>query len=167
MAKRHDKNDSTMDISASQLVPEKRPQPPVVNKNDVSMWIGGVVGADEFAGKKKSASKSRAPVVIGAVALLGALGGGAYYMFGRTSSSPARVAAPAITIDAAPAEPPAPIATMPVDAGAEAAPSDAAVAAPDALVADAVSAADPAPKKKPTTKKKTVKKKPATTKKRR
>jgi hypothetical protein len=183
-----------MDISASQLVSGNRPpapQQPGVNKNDVSMWIGGVVGADDFAGTKKRASKSRLPLAIGLAALLAAAGGGAYYMFGRPSS-PAPVAAPAHTgsatdvgsaaltapLDAA-SEPPSNIATTPADAGAEIAPSDAGSAA---LAADAVSGADlkhPAtktttkPATKPATKnttKKTVKKpvvkKKATTKRR-
>lgn len=156
MAKRHDKNDSTMDISVSQLVPEKRPQPPVVNKNDVSMWIGGVVGADEFAGTKKK-SKTRAPLVLALIVLLAAAAGGAYYMFNSGSSTPVAAPSPARTPpDAAPAGSAEPaIATMPVDAAVEVAPVDAGAAAP--LVVDAVSAADPAPKKK-TTKKKTVKK---------
>jgi hypothetical protein len=186
MAKSRDKNDSTMDISASQLVSGNRPpapQPPGVNKNDVSMWIGGVVGADDFAGTKKRASKSRLPLAIGLAALLAAAGGGAYYMFGRPSS-PAPVAAPAPTgsardvgsaaiaapIDAA-SESPQAIATTPADAGAEIAPTDAGSAA---LAADAVSGADPkhpatkTSKKttKKTVKKPAVKKKSATTKRR-
>lgn len=170
MAKRRDKNDSTMDISASQLVPGKRPpvpQNPGVNKNDVSMWIGGVVGADDFAGTKKTATKSRAPLLIGLVVLLAALAGGAYYMFGRSSSSSATApaAGPAV-VDAGSSDQPTAVAPVPVDAAAELAPMDAGADAPVALVADAVSGADPAAKKKPT--KKTVKKKKsATTKKRR
>jgi hypothetical protein len=178
MAKSHDKNDSTMDISASQLVSGNRPpapQQPGVNKNDVSMWIGGVVGADDFAGtNKKRTSKSRAPLAIGLVALLAAAGGGAYYMFGRSSST-APVASPAPTGSAtdvgsaaiavppdAASEAPAAIATTPVDAGAEIAPSDAGVAA---LTADAVSGADPKHKTATTTKKKKVVKKPVVKKK--
>lgn len=177
MANRRDKNDSTMDISASQLVPGNRPpapKSPGVNKNDVSMWIGGVVGADDFAGAKKRASKSRAPLVIGLVALLAAAGGVGYYMFGRTSSTTTTAsmtgsgsatgvgsAAPA-----APPEVPA-VAAVPVDAGADA-PSGAAADAGVALAADAVSGADPkhntASTKKKSTKKKKVVKKPTTTK---
>ena len=188
MANRRDKNDSTMDISASQLVPEKRPpapQTPAVNKNDVSMWIGGVVGADEFSGSKKRVTKSRAPLAIGVVALLAAAGGGAYYMFRRPSSS-TPVAAPAtpgsaalgsaIDVGSAPvaapadaADTPPAITTLPIDAGAEIAPGDAGVA----LAADAISGADPKHKPATTTKKKSTKKtvkkpakKPTTTKRR-
>jgi hypothetical protein len=187
MAKSRDKNDSTMDISASQLVSGNRPpapRPPGVDKNDVSMWIGGVVGADDFAGTKKRASKSRLPLAIGLAALLAAAGGGAYYMFGRPSSS-APIAAPAPTdtprdvgsaaivapLDAAASEAAPAIATTPADAGAEIAPADAGSAA---LAADAVSGADPkhpatkTSKKttKKTVKKPAVKKKSATTKRR-
>jgi hypothetical protein len=165
MAKRGDKNDSTMDISASQLVSGHRPQPPGVNKNDVSMWIGGVVGADEFSGSKKRVKKSRAPLAIGRVALLAAAGGGAYYMFGRQSSTtPVANSAP-IDAQPTPQVPAAPIATAPppLDAGIE---MDAAV--PDAgvaLAADAVSGADPKHKTTTTTKKKKVVKKPVVKKK--
>lgn len=179
MAKRRDKNDSTMDISASQLVPGNRPpvpKQPGVNKNDVSMWIGGVVGADDFAGTKKPASRSRTPLVIGLVVLLAAAGGGAYYMFGRASSSSPVAGSP--TADAATDVGSAAIAgsgsagsseaivTAPVDAAVEVAPIDAAAEAPVALAADAVSGADPKHKvtatKKKTAKKKAVVKKKTT-----
>ena len=180
MAKSRDKNDSTMDISASQLVPGNRPpvpKQPGVNKNDVSMWIGGVVGADDFAGAKKPASRSRAPLAIGLVVLLAAAaGGGAYYMFGRASSATAitPVSDSATATPVAPgsaSEVPAAVPADPAYAGPEAA--DAGAAAPVAVSADAVSGADPkhkaTPAKKKTTKKavkKPVVKKKSTTKRR-
>jgi hypothetical protein len=174
MAKRRD-NDSTMDISASQLVPENRPpvpKQPGVNKNDVSMWIGGVVGADDFAGARSKPKKSRAPLLIGGLLVFAAAAGGAYYMFGSTSSSPTEPVAdsPSATTPSesgsagsseVPAEAPA-AAVAPADAAVELALPDAAVEAPAMLAADAVSGADPkhkVTKKKVTKKKKTVAKK--------
>ena len=192
MPKRVDKNDSTMDISASQLVPSGTKRPPVphqpgVDKNDVSMWIGGVVGADDFAGAKKGAPKPRRalPIVLGLV-LLAAAGAGAYYfLFARStespSNTPAALPAGSAAIGSAAigsaegsgsasgsAVPtpgaPAAVATAPADAAVETpAVGDGGVAGAMALNADAVSAADP--KVKPATKKKVTKKKKAVVKK--
>src|SRR6185503_10082095 len=52
MAKRVD-HDATQEVSASMLVPDKRPpaKPPVygnVSKNDASMWMQQPVSADDF-----------------------------------------------------------------------------------------------------------------------
>jgi cytoskeletal protein RodZ len=157
MAKRVD-HDSTMEVSSSQLVPDakKRPQPhraPGVDKNDVSMWIGGVVGAEEFAGKKPKPKRIVWGRVIAAVLLLvGLIGAAAYFLFFRSNAPSTSASAP---LDAA-----AVMATAPSDAGIDA-PSDASVDAAVAtgpLQADAISGVDGnnPPAKKPV--KKTVKK---------
>jgi hypothetical protein len=165
MAKRVD-HDSTMEVSSSQLVPGevKRPAPhqaPGVSKNDVSMWIGGVVGADAFAGTPKKPATRRGLRVVLLVLLVAAIAGAAgYYFFGR-GEDPKPSAAPSTPLDAA--------AVLPMDAGAVATPVDAATdasvsdaAAGDAgvLQVDAISGlpAKPPAKKPVTTKKKTTKK---------
>ena len=157
MAKRVD-HDSTMEVSSSQLVPDakKRPQPhraPGVDKNDVSMWIGGVVGAEDFAGKKRAPKKIVWGRVFVAIGLLVAVIGAAVYFLFVRSSSPAPSAS--VRMDAATV-----LAAPPSDAAVDA-PSDAAVdAAVDTgpLQADAISGVDGTnpPVKKPV--KKTVKK---------
>lgn len=173
MAKRLD-NDSTMEVSSSQLVGDgkNRPAPhrqPGQDKNDVSMWIGGVVGADAFAGTPKP--KQGRGLIVALVLLIVAAGAGAIYFLvlkpgGKPSpsagSTPGSAAAPlpaAPTMDAQPTVVPA--AThdaAPADAGVEAA-SDA-----GALKADAISGLPEKRTKKSTTKKpatKKVVKKPA------
>jgi hypothetical protein len=162
MAKRVD-HDSTMEVSSSQLVPDakKRPQPhraPGVDKNDVSMWIGNVVGADDFAGGKKPKPKRIVwgRVIFAVVLLVGLIGAAVYFLLLR-KSAPATSAS--VPMDAA-----AVMAAPPGDAAIDA-PSDAAVDAAVAtgpLQADAISGVDgnDPPAKKPVKKtvKKTVKK---------
>jgi len=156
----------------SQLVANRPPVPrqPGVPNNDASMWIGNVVGTDDFAPaavNKKSSGGKRAKLAIGLIAAAAVAGAGGYTAFrlasGGSKASPS-----------AGATPPGPTATKPVAAPAEA-PADAAVAEENKaladagpLVADAVSAADPVVKKATTTTKrtatkKTTKKKVATT----
>ena len=171
MAKRLD-NDSTMEVSSSQLVGDgkNRPAPhrqPGQDKNDVSMWIGGVVGADAFAGTAKPKKGRGLLIALLVVAVLAAGSAAVYFLIlakkdatpspsaGSTPGSAAVMPA-APTMDAQPAMVPA--------ATADAAPADAGVDAQDgALKADAISGLPekPAGEKKATTKKPAVKK-PAT-----
>lgn len=78
MVKRVHQNDSTMDISASQLVPDppRRPAPPPNLGNDASVWKQVVVGTDDFAPPAPAKRSRRTPLLI-AVALA-IVGGGAY-----------------------------------------------------------------------------------------
>lgn len=172
VAKRPDKNDATMDVSASQLVGNRPPVPhqPGVSNNDASMWIGNVVSTDDFAptAVKKPSRKGRGKLVAGliaATAVAGVGGYAAYTMasggFSRTSPSASNTPAPP---PAGKPQAAAPAAT-PTDDAAVAEP---AVADAGALVVDAVSAADPiakktSPTKRTATKKKVTKKKVATT----
>jgi hypothetical protein len=179
MAKRVDQ-DATQELSASQLVvpPAKPPVYGNVPKNDASMWMQTPVSADDFIGVP--AKKPNAPgsggrgILIGVilVALVAMTAGGVWYAYLR--ETPKQTSA-FETKPATPAPAPAtPAVAQTTDAGVATAAADAAVAltgdagAPAAvggLQADAVTAADPAPKKptkKRTTKKKTTKKKTAT-----
>jgi hypothetical protein len=169
MAKRVD-HDSTMEVSSSQLDPDakKRPAPhraPGVDKNDVSMWIGGVVGADEFSqkAKRKPQQIRWSAVIIALLLLVGLLGGAVYLLFIRKSSpsaapkvaphNDAAVVAPLVLdAEAAPA--------VAGDAGVDAAAGGDAGAGDAALPVDAITGAggDKPPVKKTTTKKKVVKK---------
>jgi hypothetical protein len=161
MAKRVD-HDSTMEVSSSQLVPGevKRPVPhqaPGVSKNDVSMWIGGVVGADEFAGTKKQKSSGRGLRVVLLLLLVAAIAGAAGYFLLWRDDTTAPSAAPsptAPTATALPGQAPAD-AMVASDAAALAATSDAGIDAGVGLVVDAISGL---PEKPPPTKKKVVKK---------
>jgi hypothetical protein len=157
-----------MEVSSSQLVPGevKRPaphQPPGVAKNDVSMWIGNVVGADDFARPTKPSSGRGLRVVL--VLLLVVVAGGAagYYLFWKDKTTPSAAPSPATP----PQTPPAPMpAEAPVDAMV-ATPADAGMDAGAGLEVDAISGLPekPPPAKKKVTKKVTkkpvVKKKPA------
>jgi hypothetical protein len=169
MGKRVD-HDSTMEVSGSQLVPgPQRPQvphQPGVSKHDASMWIGGVVGADDFALARKAPKRGRRALIIGASAALavaGVVGGYLWYTTNATSSTSA--APPSPTTAAAPAKP-AVAAVAPADAAlAPLAAVDASVAAVPKLEADAVSSVGapieqeaPPPKKKSNKKKKVIKK---------
>src|SRR4051794_31867273 len=93
MAKRVD-NDSTMEVSSSQLEPG-RPKPPKgADKNDVSMWIGNVVGADAFAARPTAPKGSRVGLVVVLLLVIVAAGGGAAYYFFLRPSKPAPSVAP-------------------------------------------------------------------------
>src|SRR4051812_38317609 len=118
MAKRVD-NDSTMEVSSSQLEPG-RPRPPKgADKNDVSMWIGNVVGADAFTARPTAPKQGRGWLVVVLLVLLVAAGGGAaYYFFLRPSKPP----------PASPAAAPVPM--LPADAQASPMAADAGAAMP-------------------------------------
>ena len=58
MGKRAD-HDSTMELSTSQLVPDK----PKVN-HDASMWAGKTVGSEQFAPAPKPKSNKTALVIV-------------------------------------------------------------------------------------------------------
>src|SRR5689334_25055852 len=80
MAKRPD-NDSTMDVSMSQLVPDAQPRgrPPKapINPNDMSVWKQVVVGSADFAPPPKARSgRGRKLAIGGAVFAVAAAGGG-------------------------------------------------------------------------------------------
>ena len=176
MAKRVD-NDATQEVSASMLVPDKRPpaaKPPVygnVPKNDASMWMQQPVSVDDFvsAPRKKPVAPGgggRAFLVAVLVAAFVAVcGAGVWFAFLRQSDvkpaafdKPTSPTAATSVTDAAVAVGAAPDAAVAtVDAGAT--PGGA------ALQADAISGADPAikrTKKRATTKKTVTKKKTAT-----
>ena len=166
MAKPPDNNDRTMEVSASQLVPDKpKPPPkrPVGPQNDMSMWAGAVVGGDQFMPAPAPAKQGRGKGwLLGGVAVLVLAGGGyAAYRYGFASGTPAGGRAPAtpapgvdavglIQVDA------------PIDAPADAAIDAAVDAAVDAGIPDAAPEPTIAPtlKPKPAAKKKVVKKKP-------
>src|SRR5262245_50623142 len=157
VAKRLDKNDATMDISASQLVPPNRPVVPQqsgVSRNDASMWIGNVVNTADFAPAPPKRGGKRGKLVVGLVTAAAVAGGGGYAYYAMSSSSPS-AAAPTSGAPVA-ASPAKPMAVVPLDA-AESAAADAALATTKtaAIDADAVSAADPSVKK-PTSRKKTT-----------
>lgn len=175
MGKRVDKNDATQEVSASMLVPPAKPPvyPKVPTGNDASMWMSAPVSADDFASgpkKKPMAPRSGRGVMVAVFVLLfvATAGAGAWYAFLRERP---KQTTPAYATGSKAPSPAA--ATTPVDAAVAVGAQDAAVAvtadagapAPDALVADAVSGADPAVKKstkKRATKKATAKKKTAT-----
>lgn len=58
MGKRAD-HDSTMELSTSQLVPDK----PAVN-HDASVWLGKTVGSDQFAPAEKPKRNKTALVIV-------------------------------------------------------------------------------------------------------
>jgi len=184
MAKRVD-NDATQEVSASMLVPDKRPpaaKPPVygnVPKNDASMWMQQPVSADDFvsAPRKKPVAPGgggRAFIVAVLVAAFVAVSGaGVWFAFLResdvkpaafdnmgkpSSPAPSPAVAPSAVTDAA--------VTVAVTADAAAATVDAGtLPGVAALQADAISGADPMAKKtkkRATTKKTVTKKKTAT-----
>ena len=176
MGKRVDKNDATQEVSASMLVPPAKPPvyPKVPTGNDASMWMSAPVSADDFVSgpkKKPMAPRSGRGVMVAVFVLLfvATAGAGAWYAFLRERP---KQTTPAYATGSKAPSPAA--ATTPVDAAVAVGAQDAAVAvtadagaapAPDALVADAVSGADPAVKKstkKRATKKATAKKKTAT-----
>lgn len=175
MRKRVD-HDATQEVSSSQLVPDAKPPAFTGPKNDASMWMQAPVSADDFVGLPKKKAGSRG-LVIGmfAVLLVGVTAAGVYYAILRppdlqpaASVSAESATSPAVTPAPAPAQPA--VAPAVVDAGTEvaatsadagAADGDAGVGSATALKVDAVSAADPAIKKKSSkkrTKKKTGKK---------
>jgi hypothetical protein len=165
MRKRVD-NDATQEVSASMLVPPAKP--PVlgnVPKNDASMWMQTQVSAADFVGaKKKPAAGGGRTMVVGAFAvlLLAVTAGGVWYAFLR--ESPVQTAANPAPPTPAPTPAPAPaVAEAERDAGvpdaAVAEVVDAGTPTVAAMQADAVSAADPAVKKKSTKKRATAKKK--------
>jgi hypothetical protein len=124
MGSSSDKNDKTQMLSDSQVVEVK---PATVDKNDRSVWLGRVVGADEFAPPPVQKSSSAKWVVL-AVLVLGAGGAGAYWFHVRGGSHAA------VPVDAVPSKPdaaPPPDAARPadaaIDAPVDAAPTDAAV----------------------------------------
>ncbi|HEY5934500.1 MAG TPA: hypothetical protein VIU61_07695 [Kofleriaceae bacterium] len=161
MAKRPDKNDATMEVSASQLVPGKPkrppPRPPVGPQNDMSMWAGAVVGGDQFtpAPIPPKASGGSGRWILAIVVLLALAGGGyALYRFVLVdSAAPKPMQAVDNPIDAMPLIADAPIV---IDALV----LDAAVvvdaAAPDAAIEPTIA---PKPAVKAPVKKKVVKKK--------
>jgi hypothetical protein len=167
MRKRVDKNDATQEVSASMLVPDKKPPVyPNLPKNDASMWMQAPVSAEDFVGaatKKPTAPRSGRPVLLAGmlIMLVAVTGAGVWYAFLR---EPPPSAAAYETKPPAPATPA--VAATPVDAAvAVAAPDAAAVVAVDAgvpvvaaLQADAISGADPAHKKTPTKKRPLTKK---------
>jgi hypothetical protein len=171
MRKRVEHNDATQEVSSSQLEPDVRKSPyPVISKNDASMWLSQPVSADDFVApptKKPIAPKGRNRswlVAVSAAVVVAAIGGGVWYMFLRGDAKPsaasstagsAQVAAPTATPDAAAVEA--------TDAAVAATGSAAAPAG--ALQVDAISAADPASKKKAATKRPATKKKGVTKKK--
>jgi flagellar basal body-associated protein FliL len=178
MSKRVD-HDATQEVSASMLVPDKKPPVyPNVPKNDASMWMSAPVSADDFVSgpkKKPELRGNRSFVILVFVALVVLLVGGAvfaWYVFLRPA---ANQTLPVANTPNTPGPPVVDQAMAPApasDAGVAVAAADAAVAAVldagapvAALQVDAVSAADPAAKKKSTkkraTKKKAVKKKTA------
>ncbi|MGE0872121.1 MAG: hypothetical protein AB7P03_26420 [Kofleriaceae bacterium] len=130
MVKRTDHNDSTMEVSESQLVPDppkapggRRSIPP----NDASVWMQSVVSGDEFApARAKAKSPGRGLLVFGVLAAAALVGGGiAIWQAGDQPQSPPAVtpprepihpaAAPASPMDAAASDAP-PAAAPPVDA---------------------------------------------------
>lgn len=159
MAKRPDKNDATMEVSESQLVPgapRVPPRRPVNPNNDMSMWAGAVVGGDQFTPAPippKSGGGGGGRWILAIVGVLALAGGGyALYRF-VLAGDPAPKPAPVVD----------PIDAMPLIADAPAIVIDAAIpdaVAIDAALPDAAVAAVPtiAPKKPPV-KKKVVKKK--------
>jgi hypothetical protein len=176
MGKRVDKNDATQEVSASMLVPPAKPPvyPKVPTGNDASMWMSAPVSADDFVSgpnKKPTAPRSGRGVMVAVFALLfvGTAGAGVWYAFLRERP---KETTPAYAAGRGSAAPSQTAATAPADAAVAVAAPDAAIAAtadagvaadPAALVADAVSGADPAVKK--STKKRAVTKKKTTAKK--
>ncbi len=170
MGKRVDKNDATQEVSASMLVPPAKPPvyPKVPTGNDASMWMSAPVSADDFVSgpkKKPAAPRGGRGVMVAVLALLfvGTAGAGVWYAFLRERP---KETTPAYAAGKGSATPAQTAATAPADAAVAVAAPDAAIAAtmdagiaadPAALVADAVSGADPAVKK--STKKRAVKKK--------
>jgi hypothetical protein len=178
MGKRVDQ-DATQELSASDLVPPKRPvYPKVPQGNDASMWMQTPVSADDFLSgpaKKPVAPRSGRGVMVALLVMLfvGVAGAGAWYALLRErpkSTSPFGAPAAGSAAGSNAAKPA--VAAVTVDAAVAVAAADAGVAvdagmSPEAaaLNADAVSGADPAVKKstkRATTKKKVAKKKTAT-----
>src|SRR5262245_12113092 len=100
MAKRAD-HDATMDISASQLVPDARgrsrapevqsrgraPRAPVA-QNDMSVWKQVVVGTDDFAPPPKAhTGRRRGWLIAGALAAVAAGSGGAVVLYKLSGDS--------------------------------------------------------------------------------
>ncbi|MEO8705171.1 MAG: hypothetical protein ABI867_34315 [Kofleriaceae bacterium] len=151
-AKVIDKNDSTMEVSTSQLVPDAG-----IPKNDRSVWKQVVVSSDDFAAPAKPAKPANPRrwwifAVIGLVAVAG----GIVAWIAMSGDN--------VVITPTP-PPPKPAAIVPpVDARPIDAPPDAAIDAPvDAAVdapVDAAPIAKPVPKRKPVVKKAPPKKKP-------
>jgi hypothetical protein len=183
MSKRVD-HDATQEVSSSQLVPDRKPPVyPNVANNDASMWLSAPVSADDFASgpKKKPDTQHgrRAVVALTVLALVGVGAAGTWYAFLRPAAT--ETSALATPPSAAPVPAAAPTTGPDSPAIANEPASDAGVAvvvdaaAPVAetagtLEVDAISAADPAPKKsvkkRPVKKKRVVTKKAATPKRR-
>jgi hypothetical protein len=164
MRKPVEKNDATMEVSASQLVPEPKPParmgpPKNVPQNDRSMWAGAVVGTSDFAPPVEPKPKARRWLIIAFA--LAVVGGGGYVIYRAMASDGAETPPPT------PAKPePKPAVVIPpadaaVDAAVDAAPVDAPedAAEPEAIIdAAVVPVVKPRPKK-PVIKKATPKKK--------
>jgi hypothetical protein len=173
--------DATQELSASQLVPDKRPpaKPPqygTTPKNDASMWMQSPVSADDFMGvpkKKPIAPGGGGRAVLVAVlvaAFVAVCGAGVWFAFLREPPKSSSA------LDTAKSQPPAPapaVTSSVADAAVAVAARDAAGAAADAgattqasaMQVDAISSADQAlkkSKKRPATKKTGTKKKTAT-----
>jgi hypothetical protein len=76
------KNDATMEVSASQLLelPKPPPRHRSVPANDRSVWMQSVVGTDDFApAVPKRTSTSRAGMVVGVLVLAAIAGSGFAY----------------------------------------------------------------------------------------
>ncbi|MGE0549930.1 MAG: hypothetical protein AB7O24_01195 [Kofleriaceae bacterium] len=120
MAKRIHQNDSTMEVSTSQLVadPPKTPGPRrSVPPNDASVWMQSVVSGDEFApAPAKAKPRVRGLVVFGVLAAAALVGGGiALWRSGAKPAKPATIT-PALEREpvATPSAPPdAPVAPTP------------------------------------------------------
>jgi hypothetical protein len=185
MAKPVDRNDSTMEVSTSQLVPgapppKRRPGPPQnIPQNERSLWARSVVGTDDFAPAQSKSSVTRWLLVVVVVVVLGA-GGYLLYrnVFGSSVQAPAAPAdlAPAAPADPKPADPPKPApkpAVVPPDVAPVVTPDAAAIetlvdAATEPAIDAGTAAVAAIPKpvvkrpvvKRPIVKKPVVKKKP-------
>ncbi|MGE5182508.1 MAG: hypothetical protein ACM31C_10620 [Acidobacteriota bacterium] len=139
MAKPPDKHDTTMPLSESQVVAvTQKPPDHAIPKNDRSVWLGRVVGADEFAPQPAKRSPRRW-LVIGALGIVaGGAGIAGYEAFSSSGSGSASMTAGSAAPQAVPppapaplpADAPAPADAPPADAAPADAPADAAVAVP-------------------------------------
>src|SRR5882757_4539007 len=153
MRKPVEKNDATMEVSASQLVPEPKPParmgpPKNLPQNDRSMWAGAVVGTSDFAPPVEAKPKARRWLIV--TLALAVAGGGGYVIYRAMASDGADTPRPA------PAKPaPKPAVVPPADAAVDArihakpldAPADA--AEPETIVDAAVVPVVKPPPKKP------------------
>ena len=89
MAKRPPKQDSTMEISTSQLVPDSPPARREVGpQNDRSQWKQVVVGTDDFAPPTPQKSRLGRWLILGAVVVLVAVGGYVLYRSSLDDEAP-------------------------------------------------------------------------------